>query len=150
VHEGQATAGLLTYDQLEGKERLIGKKHGVKTSTAEMELNVLKGGRHADAEKQGLLEGIAEGSAATSPVEAAEQTLLSTVVDLRAYVNRSGVSMPQYFSAMRAFVMFRTLGLRHLPVVDEHNRVVGIVTRKELLNESLSDKLAAMGIHVAH
>ena len=117
-----------------------------------MELNVLKGGRQGEpSEKQGLLEDIAEGSTLSpAAAMAASQSLLSTTVDLRAYVNRSGVSVPQYFSAMRAFVMFRSLGLRHLPVVDEHNRVVGIITRKELLNESLTEKLSALGIHVAH
>jgi CBS domain-containing protein len=122
------------------------------TSTADMELNVLKGGSRADAETQGLLQGITERSTVvpSSAEAAAAPTLLTTVVDLRAYVNRSGVCVPLHFSAMRAFVMFRSLGLRHLPVVDEHNRVVGIVTRKELLNEGLSEKLAALGIHVGH
>ena len=38
---------------------------------------------------------------------------------------------PQIQSAMsleRAYTMFRNMGLRHLLVVDEHNRVQGIVT----------------------
>ncbi len=32
----------------------------------------------------------------------------------------------------RAHVMFLSMGLRHLPVVDEASHVVGIITRKDL------------------
>jgi len=37
--------------------------------------------------------------------------------------------------------MFRTLGLRHLTVVDMANRAVGIITRKDLMGFSLDEKL---------
>ncbi len=86
-------------------------------------------------------------------------------LDLRPYVNRSNMSVrarttgdapacavtlpraqvPHTFSVQRAYIAFRTLGLRHMPVVEEANRVVGIVTRKELLRDALRDRLAASG-----
>jgi hypothetical protein len=37
-------------------------------------------------------------------------------LDLREYINRSNVSVPESFSAQRTYLLFRTLGLRHLPV----------------------------------
>lgn len=38
----------------------------------------------------------------------------------------------QEASAMRCHEIFVSLGLRHLCVVDSHNRVAGIITRKDL------------------
>ncbi len=38
----------------------------------------------------------------------------------------------QEASALRAHEIFVSLGLRHLCVVDSHNRVAGIITRKDL------------------
>jgi predicted transcriptional regulator len=37
--------------------------------------------------------------------------------------------------------LFRTLGLRFLCVVNHNNQVVGIITRKDLLPESLTNSL---------
>ena len=34
------------------------------------------------------------------------------------------------YSVERTFILFRTMGLRHLPVVNEYNEVVGMITRK--------------------
>lgn len=42
-------------------------------------------------------------------------------------------------SLERAYILFRNMGLRHLVVVDEHNRVKGIVTRKDLLGFKLDE-----------
>ena len=86
-----------------------------------------------------LLDSPSCGAAAAAVVEDASWAMQ---LDLRPYVNRSNVSVPQTFSAQRTYLVFRTLGLRHMPVVDEHNHVVGMVTRKELLKERLRARLA--------
>ena len=62
----------------------------------------------------------------------------SVALDLRPYMNRSVVALPVECSVQRAYVSFRTLGLRHAPVVNQNNAVVGIVARAELLPERLS------------
>ena len=57
------------------------------------------------------------------------------------YVNQSAVSIQEKFSLHRTYIIFRTLGLRHLTVVDCHNRVVGILTRKDLMGYSMEERL---------
>ena len=144
VHSGQTPTGLISYEQLEGKAAVKGVKR-VGESTEELELKVIASGASASQTDSAAGE-----PGSPEAAEAGDTAPGSPDLDLRAYVNRSGVSVPHHFSAMRTFVMFRTLGLRHLPVVDEHNHVVGIVTRKELLDESLGEKLSHLGIHVHH
>jgi hypothetical protein len=146
VQSGQTPMGLMSYEQLEGKVAVKGVKR-TGESTEELELKVI--GSTPAAASDDAARHANEPSGADAGVPAVDNVPGSADLDLRAYVNRSGVSVPHHFSAMRTFVMFRTLGLRHLPVVDEHNHVVGIVTRKELLDESLGEKLSALGIHVS-
>lgn len=45
------------------------------------------------------------------------------------------------FFSQRTYRLFRTLGLRFLVVVNHHNQVVGIITREDLLPESLANSL---------
>ena len=45
------------------------------------------------------------------------------------------------YSLYRTYVIFRTLGLRHLVVVDVHNHVVGIITRKDLMPFNMQERL---------
>lgn len=47
--------------------------------------------------------------------------------------------MPNTFSVERTYILFRTMGLRHLMVIDEHCHVRGIVTRKDLLGHRLGE-----------
>ncbi|CAE6941230.1 Clcn7 [Symbiodinium natans] len=54
-------------------------------------------------------------------------------IDLRPYVNANGYSIPPHASMASAFSLFRRLGLRHLPVVDRHGDLCGILTRKDLI-----------------
>ena len=172
VATGQALPGVISYDQLEGKASVVAPIAGKRATdakvqtTEEMELKVIgsplpaakpaPGGANGHGHAPGAGGagggggGGEEGDAAAEAASREVATLLSGDVDLRAYINRSGVSVPHHFSAMRTFSLFRTMGLRHLPVVDEHNHVVGIVTRKELLDESLGEKLHKLGIGGGH
>ena len=52
------------------------------------------------------------------------------VIDLRPYMNTSPTPVPETFSLERAYRMFAQLGLRHLIVMDHHNHVKGMITRK--------------------
>ncbi|XP_013862373.1 H(+)/Cl(-) exchange transporter 7 [Austrofundulus limnaeus] len=54
------------------------------------------------------------------------------MMDLTEFMNPTPYTVPQDTSLPRVFKLFRALGLRHLVVVDDINRVVGLVTRKDL------------------
>lgn len=62
-----------------------------------------------------------------------DSAAVEQVIDLRPYMNTSPTPIPETFSLDRAYRMFTQLGLRHLVVVDHHNHVKGIVTRKVCL-----------------
>lgn len=51
------------------------------------------------------------------------------------------MSVQAHFSLQRAYIVFRTLGLRHLTVVDLQNRALGMITRKDLISLRLEKKL---------
>lgn len=61
-------------------------------------------------------------------------------VDLTPFVDPSPLTIQLNAYGNRAFRLFRTLGLRHLPVVDSNNCVVGMITRKDLLTTTLVQK----------
>ena len=63
------------------------------------------------------------------------------LLDLRPYANTAPYTINETASIQRTYRLFRTLGLRFLCVVNHNNQVVGIITRKDLLPESLSDSL---------
>ena len=73
--------------------------------------------------------GRAQGVSA-SGLLAAEGGKLDDVLDLGPYTNCSTPSVAEDFSLERAYMLFQSLGLRHLVVVDSANRVKGMVTRK--------------------
>ena len=54
-------------------------------------------------------------------------------VDLREYMKIAPLAVHAECSAWRAAGYFIGAGLRHLPVVDHHNRVVGVLTRRDLV-----------------
>ena len=63
------------------------------------------------------------------------------LLDLRPYVNFSAPSVSRDSSVHRALIIFQALGLRHLVVTNKTNAVVGILTRKDLLDFRLAERL---------
>lgn len=49
--------------------------------------------------------------------------LWDETLDLTPYINTSAIRVPESYTLERAYILFSTMGLRHLVVVDEHNRV---------------------------
>eukprot|EP00581_Thalassiosira_minuscula_P007032 CAMPEP_0183708364 /NCGR_PEP_ID=MMETSP0737-20130205/4706_1 /TAXON_ID=385413 /ORGANISM="Thalassiosira miniscula, Strain CCMP1093" /LENGTH=916 /DNA_ID=CAMNT_0025936231 /DNA_START=311 /DNA_END=3061 /DNA_ORIENTATION=+ len=62
-------------------------------------------------------------------------------LDLRPYANTAPYTINETASIQRTYRLFRTLGLRFLCVVNHNNQVVGIITREDLLPDSLSDSI---------
>ncbi|KAM7450840.1 hypothetical protein ABFA07_001533 [Porites harrisoni] len=62
-------------------------------------------------------------------------------INLSPYVNHSAPTVQETFSLHRTYIIFRTLGLRHLTVVDERNRVRGIITRKDLMGFQMEKRI---------
>eukprot|EP01135_Chromosphaera_perkinsii_P006860 Nk52_evm15s621 gene=Nk52_evmTU15s621 len=67
---------------------------------------------------------------------------LGCVVDLREVLNPNVATVKDVSPLPRVFNVFRTMGLRHLPVVNIHNYVVGIVTRKDLTGLEYKDSFS--------
>lgn len=90
--------GTMTFEQLDGKVDIKGIERKA-DEEADRELKIIENG---DSEAE-------------------------TSIDLTAYVNRSEIAVHQDFSAMRTYLLFRTLGLRHMPVrrSDKHAEALG-------------------------
>jgi chloride channel 7 len=56
----------------------------------------------------------------------------SLELDLRPYMSLAPYSLTENCNLPRIFRLFRGLGLRHLVIVNDHNQVVGIVTRVDI------------------
>ena len=52
---------------------------------------------------------------------------------MRPHCDRSPYVVNELLPLRRVFRLFSTMGLRHLPVVDAHSLVVGMITRKDFL-----------------
>ena len=64
-----------------------------------------------------------------------------------SFINISVPKIDKDYSLYRTYVIFRTLGLRHLVVVDVHNHVVGIITRKDLMPFNMVERLETLLEH---
>ncbi|CAJ1373994.1 unnamed protein product [Effrenium voratum] len=60
-------------------------------------------------------------------------------VRLGPYINRNSLFVLKYTSVYACYQIFRQLGLRHLPVLGMDGRLVGIVTRKDLILAEVED-----------
>eukprot|EP00057_Strongylocentrotus_purpuratus_P024058 XP_011678532.1 PREDICTED: H(+)/Cl(-) exchange transporter 7 [Strongylocentrotus purpuratus] len=71
-------------------------------------------------------------------------------IDLRPFMNPSPYSVRKDTSLPRIFRLFRALGLRHVIVTDDSNRVVGMVTRKDLAKYRYWSHRGSCGIEELH
>ncbi|KAF6108012.1 chloride voltage-gated channel 6 [Phyllostomus discolor] len=63
------------------------------------------------------------------------------IVDVTPYMNPSPFTVSPNTSVSQVFNLFRTMGLRHLPVVNAVGEIVGIITRHNLTYEFLQARL---------
>ncbi|XP_044253357.1 H(+)/Cl(-) exchange transporter 7 [Tribolium madens] len=80
-----------------------------------------------------------------------EQVCVSEVektysIDLRPFMNPSPYTVLHSSSLPRMFRLFRALGLRHLPIVNDTNEVIGMVTRKDLARYRVWRHRGRMGV----
>ncbi|XP_073137026.1 chloride channel protein CLC-d isoform X1 [Henckelia pumila] len=68
---------------------------------------------------------------------------LEMYIDLAPFLNPSPYVVPEDTSLTKVYNLFRQLGLRHILVVPRASRVVGMITRKDLLIED-NEESAAM------
>ncbi|XP_010524817.1 PREDICTED: chloride channel protein CLC-d isoform X2 [Tarenaya hassleriana] len=61
---------------------------------------------------------------------------LEMYIDLAPFLNPSPYVVPEDMSLTKVYNLFRQLGLRHLFVIPRPSRVVGLITRKDLLIEN--------------
>jgi len=59
------------------------------------------------------------------------------VLDLTPYTDCGAFSIQEDATLRRAFTLFRSIGLRHLPVISTSGDLVGILTRKDLILEHI-------------
>lgn len=99
-----------------------------------------------DYQKLQLIEKVKDANRLEELVESyAENPMYDNIyINLGPYVNHSAASIPESFSLHRTYIIFRTLGLRHLTVVNNQNQVVGIITRKDLMGFKMEEKLGPL------
>lgn len=62
---------------------------------------------------------------------------LEKYIDLEPYMNPNAYTLFHTALVTRAYTLFRSMGLRALPVLDADGIVVGMITRQNLLHESI-------------
>ncbi|OXU19666.1 hypothetical protein TSAR_006094 [Trichomalopsis sarcophagae] len=67
-------------------------------------------------------------------------------MDLRPIMNPSPYTLKHSATLPRAFRLFRALGLRHLPVVNDTNEVIGMITRKDVARYRIWKHQGRMGL----
>jgi len=64
-------------------------------------------------------------------------------LDLRSFMDPSPYVVNELMPLRRVYRLFNEIGVRHLPVVDCREQVVGIITRKDLLPENIEKSVLA-------
>ncbi|XP_043725309.1 chloride channel protein CLC-d-like isoform X3 [Telopea speciosissima] len=64
---------------------------------------------------------------------------LEMYIDLAPFLNPSPYIVPEDMSLTKVYNLFRQLGLRHIFVIPRPSRVIGLITRKDLLIEENED-----------
>ncbi|CAN1807682.1 Chloride channel protein CLC-d [Linum perenne] len=67
---------------------------------------------------------------------------LEMYIDLAPFLNPSPYVVPEDMSVTKVYNLFRQLGLRHIFVVPRPSRIIGLITRKDLLIEDAEDDTA--------
>ncbi|XP_020707477.2 H(+)/Cl(-) exchange transporter 7 [Athalia rosae] len=67
-------------------------------------------------------------------------------MDLRPFMNPSPYTLQHSATLPRVFSLFRALGLRHLPIVNDTNEVIGMVTRKDIARYRIWRHQGKMGL----
>lgn len=68
------------------------------------------------------------------------------MIDLRPFMNPSAYTIIHSATLPRTFRLFRALGLRHLPVVNDTNEVIGMITRKDVARFRIWKHRGRMGL----
>jgi len=71
-------------------------------------------------------------------------------MDLRPFMNPSPYTVNENSSLLRAFRLFRALGLRHIVAVNDNNEVVGMVTRKDMARYRMWSHRGQIGLEEVH
>ncbi|XP_076293210.1 chloride channel protein 7 [Lasioglossum baleicum] len=67
-------------------------------------------------------------------------------IDLRPFMNPATYTLQHSATLPRTFRLFRALGLRHLPVINDTNEVIGIITRKDVARFRIWKHTGRMGL----
>ncbi|KAG7210228.1 hypothetical protein KM043_011778 [Ampulex compressa] len=68
------------------------------------------------------------------------------MIDLRPFMNPCPYTLQHSATLPRTFRLFRALGLRHLPVINDRNEVIGIITRKDVARFRIWKHRGRMGL----
>jgi len=72
---------------------------------------------------------------------------LDAPLDLRSFYDPAPLSVSCLAPLSGVYRLFNEIGVRHIPVLDIDQSLVGIITRKDVQPETISQRLSAMEVH---
>lgn len=75
------------------------------------------------------------------PVAQLSVATTESAIDLTPYIDLSAHYTRDVMCVSRSYYMFQHLALRHLPVVNRHNHVIGILTRKNFVGDRMYERM---------